>query len=49
LTLDDAQASYQVLLEGVRAHPEDEELRADLETARCELEVAWFRHKLEEL
>lgn len=34
------------LLEGVRAHPDDEDLAADLAVARERMEVAWLEHAI---
>jgi hypothetical protein len=37
-------AAYQALLEGHRAHPDDEALFQHLVQAKAALEVAWLRH-----
>jgi hypothetical protein len=34
--------AYQVLLEGHRAHPDDEDLYADMLKAKAAIEVAWL-------
>lgn len=41
-TLSEETEAYQALLEGVRAYPEDELLREDLERARRTMEIAWL-------
>lgn len=43
-SLAEATEAYQALLEGVRAHPEDEELAEHLDKARAAMEVAWLEH-----
>lgn len=44
-----AQEAYQAMLEGVRANPDDEELREDLERAEVERDVAFLAYELEAL
>jgi hypothetical protein len=39
--------AYQVYLEGVRAHPDDELLAADLARAEHELGLTWLKYKLD--
>lgn len=34
--------AYQAYLEGVRAHPDDEQLAQDLNRARRAMEIAWL-------
>jgi len=34
--------AYQVLLEGHRAHPENDELQEDLRKAKAAMEIAWL-------
>lgn len=40
--VSDATEAYQAMLEGVRAHPDDEQLREDFEKAKAEMERAWL-------
>jgi hypothetical protein len=35
--------AYQALLEGHRAHPDNEDLYIDLQKARAAMEVAWLQ------
>ena len=37
-----ASEAFQAYLEGVRAHPDDQDLRRELDQARAELETAWL-------
>lgn len=36
--------AYQALLEGHRAHPDDDEIAEDLDRAKAAMEVAWLEH-----
>jgi hypothetical protein len=36
--------AYQAMLEGVRAHPDDDELQEDFERAKRAVDVAWIEH-----
>jgi predicted transcriptional regulator len=47
VTLADQTEAYQALLEGHRAHPDDDEIAEDLRRARAAMEVAWLEHVAE--
>lgn len=44
--LGEATEAYQAILEGVRAHPDDADLAADLVKAKREMEVEWLKETL---
>jgi len=46
MTLAEAQEAYAAYLNGVKAHPDDEELWEDLARAKDALEVAWLEAQL---
>lgn len=38
-----ATEAYQAMLEGQRAHPDDEDIAEDVEKARAAMEVEWLK------
>ena len=43
MTLAETSEAYQTLLEGHRAHPDDEDLQEDLTKAKAAMEIAWLQ------
>lgn len=39
-----ATEAYQAMLEGQRAHPDDEDIAEDVEKARAAMEIEWLEH-----
>lgn len=42
MTLAEASEAYQALLEGHRAHPDNDELYEDMLKAKAAMEIAWL-------
>jgi hypothetical protein len=48
MNLVDAQLAFQAYLEGHRMDPDNDELYEDYLRAKREVEIAWFRHQLDD-
>jgi hypothetical protein len=44
MTIAEATETYQALLEGHRAYPDDEQIWDDLCKAKAAMEIAWLEH-----